>query len=90
MFLSAVCVTSFIYSSANLSHILLGLIEGVLRDAHTQVSVDAAATLSLAFTWGVEGTGVTSGHLENAQICTNLSVWRAKNGPEACWLILSV
>lgn len=48
-----------------------------------QVSVDAAASLSVVFIWGVEGTGVTSGHLENAQICTNHSVWRRTNGPEA-------
>lgn len=54
-----------------------------MRDKHVQVSVDAAASLSLVFIWGVEGTGVTSSHLENAQIFTNLSVWRGTNGPEA-------
>lgn len=60
-----------------------------MRDEHVQVSVDAAASMSLVFIWGVEGTGVTSGHLENAQICTNHSVWDARMVQKQAWLILS-
>lgn len=38
MFPTAVCVTSFVYLSANLFRVFLGLLEGVMRDAHAQVT----------------------------------------------------